>query len=212
MASDDRKELIINLYNQLWNSINIRTTAIWNSVGLFTGAFAVLALTGNNILSLDIAASLLIMICGWYLANIIDVSFWYNRNLVIIANIEKEFFEKDDLRKIHPYFGSHRPKNRMINNFKVQFALGIGIASIFIILHFLKEVLPNIDFNIEKIHLVGYMPYLITFCVCIYLVNFKKRTNRNYKNFVNNAPGIDVDSSSIEYDEQHGFSKKENKG
>lgn len=208
MANNDRKELLINLYNQLWNSINVRTTAIWNSVGLFTGAFAVLALTGNNIISLDIAASLIIMICGWYLANIIDVSFWYNRNLVIISNIEKEFFEKDDLRKIHSYFGSHRPNNRMIYHFKVQFFLGVGIGLIFIILHFLKEVLPNIDFDIEKVRLQGYMPYLIALCVSIYLIRFKARTNRNYSNFVSSSPGIDIDSSDINYDDQHGFKKK----
>lgn len=211
MASNDRKELMINLYNQLWNSINVRTTAIWKSVGLFTGAFAVLALTGNNILSLDIAASLINMICGWYLANIIDAAFWFNRNLVIIANIEKEFFEKDDLKRIHPYFGRHRPENKMIYHFKVQFTLGIGIASIFLILHFVKEVLPNVDFDIDKIHLLGYMPYLITLCVCIYLIKFKKRSDKNYISFVNSAPGIDVDSSGIEYDEQHGFMKNSSK-
>lgn len=208
MASDDRKELIINLYNQLWNSINVRTTAIWKSVGLFTGAFAVLALTGNDIISLDIASSLIIMICGWYLANIIDASFWYNRNLVIIANIEKEFFQKDDLKKIHPYFGSHRPKNRMIYHFKVQFSLGVGIALIFLILHLVKEVIPNINFNVYKVRLLGYLPYLIAVCVSLYLIRFKKRTDKNFEKFKKDSPGINIDSSSIEYDEQHGFVKK----
>ena len=53
-------------------------------------------------------------------ANLIDSSYWYNRNLVIIANIERQFLELKDLKEIHYYFGAHRPKNKMITHLKVQ--------------------------------------------------------------------------------------------
>jgi hypothetical protein len=35
-------------------------------------------------------------------------SYWYNRNLVIIANIERQFLGR---KEIHYYFGKHRKKS-----------------------------------------------------------------------------------------------------
>jgi hypothetical protein len=66
---------------------------------------------------------------AWLFANLYDASYWYNRNLVIIANIERQFPGHDNLKEIHYYFGKHRKKSAMITHLKIQYALGLGIAT-----------------------------------------------------------------------------------
>ena len=130
-----RKKLLIELYNQLWNSINARLAFIWQSIGILISASAVFILTERNIISLDIASTIIILITMWFLAHVIDASFWYDRNLAIIANIERQFLNEEDARLLFPYFLSH-PKSTGMG---IQAILGIGIGLIILMYHFQNE-------------------------------------------------------------------------
>ena len=80
-----RLDFLLAMYAQLMNDINRHIVVVWQSVGVLFGAFAVFALVEKKILSLDIATSLIVMLCAWVIAHVYDASYWYNRNLVIIA-------------------------------------------------------------------------------------------------------------------------------
>src|SRR3546814_12158683 len=89
---------------------------------------------------LDVAASLIILLCAWLYAHMLDAAYWYNRNLVIIANIERQFLLNSDLQDIQYYFGAHRSKkNRMISHLKIQSALGVAVGGLVIFFHFRSE-------------------------------------------------------------------------
>src|SRR3546814_2866580 len=52
-------------------------------------------------ISLDVAASLIILLCAWLYAHMLDAAYWYNRNLVIIANIERQFLlDRSEERRV----------------------------------------------------------------------------------------------------------------
>jgi hypothetical protein len=103
-----RRDFLLAMYGQLMNDINRHIVVVWQSVGVLFGAFAVFALVEKKIVSLDIATSLILLLCAWVVAHVYDAGYWYNRNLVIIANIERQFLRPSDLREIHYYFGRHR--------------------------------------------------------------------------------------------------------
>ena len=103
-----RSDFLIAMYNQMMNDINRHIIVVWQDVGVLLGAFAVFALVEKQILSLDIATALIILLCIWMLAHVYDASYWYNRNLVIIANIERQFLRDSDLKEIH--FRRRRPQ------------------------------------------------------------------------------------------------------
>ena len=106
--SKRRSDFLIAMYAQLMNDINRHIVVVWQSVGVLFGAFAVFALVEKKVISLDIAASLIVILCAWVIAHVYDAGYWYNRNLVIIANIERQFLRRSDLHDIHYYFGEQK--------------------------------------------------------------------------------------------------------
>jgi hypothetical protein len=195
-----RADFLFNMYNQLFNDINRHILVIWQSISVLVGAFAIFALAEKKVISIDIATGLIILLSGWLLAHLYDSSFWYNRNLVIIANIEKEFLVKDDLRNIHYYFGRHRQQNKMIMHLKIQFCLGIGISSIVIIYHFFNRIIPGLFTPWRNIEPERAIPYIFLTLVIILLVILKNNRDTRYKEFLENSPGKDIDTSGVKYE------------
>jgi hypothetical protein len=126
-------------------------------------------------------------------------SYWYNRNLVIIANIERQFLGPDDLKKIHYYFGKPREKSAMITHLKIQYALGLGIATLFIFYHFRGRVLPGIHGPAGNFELSRSLPYLAATAWAIFLWFLRKNRIDSYQQFLENSPGTDVETAGIKY-------------
>ncbi len=191
MSEEDyRKELMLRLYDQLWNSINVRITGMWQCISVLAGAFVILALVEKGTVSLDVAVSMIILIAGWLLWSLQDASYWYNRNLCIVANIEKQFFRKSDTKYIHYYMGEHRPQ-KMIAHLRIQYCLGMAIIGIFIFYHFSERILPgfSIPLNEATLDLKRALPYITISFVVVLLVILKKEHNRKYRDFLNKSPG-----------------------
>lgn len=201
---DDRKEFLLKMYDQLYNDINRHIIVVWQSVGTLIGAFAVFALVEKRIITLDIASSLIIMLAAWLLAHLYDAGYWYNRNLIMIANIERQFLKQSDLKYIHYYFGAHRPNNKMITHLNIQYALGIGIAILVIIWHFIERVLPGFGESWDNFNIQRALPYVVLIGAIIYLFKLRKNRNVSYEEFRTNSPGIDIDTEGIGYGEGHG--------
>ena len=138
--TDRRDQFLIELYKQMMNDIGRHILTVWQSVGVVVGAFAIFALSEKGVMSLDLACSIVILLCSWLYAHVLDANYWYNRNLVIVANIERQFLKKSDLRDIHYYFGKHRSKSSMLTHLSIQKLLGVFLAFIVLIYHFSKSL------------------------------------------------------------------------
>ncbi len=192
-----RAEFLIAMYNQMMNDINRHIVVVWQSVGVLFGAFAVFALVEKQIIPLDIAATLILILCIWVIAHVYDASYWYNRNLVIIANIERLFLRRSDLRDVHYYFGKHRRAGAMITHLETQLWLAIGVAVVVLIVHFVTDVPPIWNGN-KPVSILTALPWLTAAVGLIIWAKVAGKATRRYKTFLRNSPGVAIDASGIE--------------
>lgn len=209
-----RQDFLLRMYDQMFNDINRHIHIIWQPITVLVGSAGLLAFGTKAIIPIDIAIALIILLVGWLIANIYDSAYWYNRNLVIIANIERQFLRQSDLKHIHNYFGEHRRKYTMLTHIRIQWWFGIIIGGIILLYHFFSEVLkvcpyfttPVVDFRLELT-----LPYIMV--LIVFILTFLVRSNRNksYENFLNNSPGIEIDASGMIYGVGHPVEKVEKK-
>jgi hypothetical protein len=217
MASDGdketrRKEFLFHMYDQMFNDINRHINVIWQPITVLIGSFALLAAGMRDILQIDIAISLIILLAGWLLANLYDSSYWYNRNLVIIANIERQFLKQSDLKEIQYYFGKHRSAHAMIRHIRIQWWLGVFTGGTILLFHLFSEALKSFpDFSkiASEFHLSLIIPYIVAVIVAIWLNSFKNNREHSYAEFIKNSPGIELDTSNVEYGIGHPIEKGE---
>lgn len=201
--TDDRKEFLLRMYDQMFNDIDTHILVVWQSVGVVVGAFAIFSLAEKNIIPTDYACALMILLCAWLIAHLYDASYWYNRNLVIIANIERQFLNVDDLKNIQYYFGKHRKKSAMIAHLRIQYYLGLGIAILFIVYHFKTRVVPSLGVPLRRFELQRFLPYIFLAGATIILWLLRKNRLASYDEFLRNSPGIPVQTEGIEYGVGH---------
>lgn len=214
--ADGRKDLLLHMYDQMFSDINRHILVIWQSVGVLLGAFALLALVEKDIVPIDVAISLIVLLSAWLIAHVYDASYWYNRNLVIIANIERQFLRPEDQRHIHYYFGSHRAINKMMMHLRIQYLLGLGIAAIVVLYHAATRVWEGVDLlwterpdvfealaEFDANDAARALPYVAL--VASFFVARWVRSNRNesYQNFLTNSPGAEIDTTGITYGSGH---------
>lgn len=203
--TNERKELLLKMYDQMFSDINRHILVVWQSVAVVIGAFAVFALAEKQIIPIDVATSLVLLLCGWLIAHLYDAGYWYNRNLVIIANIERQFLSKEDLHDIHYYFGKHRPNNGMITHLQIQYALAVGVGMLLLVFHFITRIWPGFFVDGAHIDPLRALPYLTLVGLIFYLRKVAKHRDQSYAEFIKNSPGIDIETAGLEYGVGHGF-------
>ncbi|QHB25978.1 DNA-binding response regulator [Pseudomonas monteilii] len=199
-----RDDLLLKMYDQMFNDINRHIMVVWQSVGVLVGAFAVFALVEKNVVPLDFAVCIVLLLALWLMAHLFDAAYWYNRNLVIIANIERQFLRKEDLKEIHYYFGSHRPSNKMIYHLRIQMTLGIALTLMVLSYHFYIRVVPGLDLPLSNISLVRCLPYLLTIAAALYLLKLKNDCKKKYEEFLRESPGKTIDTTGTSFGIGHG--------
>jgi len=202
-SEEYRKDLLLEMYRQMFNDINRHIVVIWQSVGVLLGAFTLFALVQKQIIPVDIASALLVLIAAWLIAHIYDASYWYNRNLVIIANVERQFLRPEDLREIHYYFGGHRKTSAMLTHLKIQWYFGIGIAALVLAYHFATRVLPLWSWEVWTIGLQRLLPYLVLLASIVFLGLLRGSRIKSYENFIENSPGRDINAQGVRYGSGH---------
>jgi hypothetical protein len=197
-----RRDFLLAMYGQLMNDINRHIVVVWQSVGVLFGAFAAFALVEKNVISLDIAISLIVMLCAWVIAHVYDAGYWYNRNLVIIANIERQFLLPSDLRDIHYYFGRHRKTGALITHLEIQMYLAVGVALLVLTAHFFTVMLP-----VWRETKVGtgltYLPWMAALMGLAFWIWAKRKASRRYTTFLENSPGKAIDDSGVHHGPGH---------
>lgn len=203
--SDKREELLLRMYDQMFNDINRHILVVWQSIGTLVGACAAFTLVEKQLLTLDIATCIIVLLCCWLLAHLHDAAYWYNRNLAIAANIERQFLRKEDLREVHYYFGRHRPKNRMLTHLRIQYGFGIVLAGVVLGHHGCEQAVPAFVAGTEGLSLSVWCPYVLAVVCTVLLAVLKSHRNASYAEFLLNSPGRLVDTEGIVYGVGHGF-------
>jgi hypothetical protein len=199
---EDRSTFLIAMYNQLMNDINRHIVVVWQSVGVLFAAFAGLSLVEKQIISIDVGITLIVIVCAWVIAHVYDASYWYNRNLVMIANIERQFLRTSDLHDIHYYFGEHRRTGSMITHLSIQLWLAVGTGGLVLLYHFFSTVLPTLSWN-APIRWPATLPYIGAGIVAFVWARSSHRARTRYAAFVKNSPGKKIDASGIVHGPGH---------
>lgn len=198
---EKRADFLIHMYDQMFNDINTHILVVWQSVGTIIGAFALFALVEKQVISLDVASALMVLVACWLIAHLYDASYWYNRNLVIIANIERVFLKQEDLRNVHYYFGAHRKTATMLTHLKIQYAFGAAVAILVLFYHYqTRHPLESIQRGAEPQRLLPWAALLVSIILLGFL---RKKRVADYNEFLKNSPGLEIDTTGIEYGGGH---------
>jgi hypothetical protein len=142
--SDPRTEFLLEMYRQTSNHLNRHVLLLWQCVALLGGAYAAFAFQEKSVISIHLATAIALLLCGWFCANVFDAYAWFDRNLVIIANIERLFLDKQDAALVHPFFLDHRKAEDPVQHFRIQLFLGMMIAALVALVHLFKQVIPSL--------------------------------------------------------------------
>ncbi|UCF80382.1 MAG: hypothetical protein JSV08_07685 [Acidobacteriota bacterium] len=189
-----RKKFLLIMYQELWNNINRHILVVWQSVGVVVGAIAIFSLVERHVLTEEIASILLILLCAWLFGHAIDANLWFNRNIAIVINIEREFLKREDLKDILPFFKKHPKKRASLMHFRLQGFLAAGIAGIALIYHFVTCEAPAIEGRMMLELFLWCLPLIIFFlCVgglcALYYTRVKK-----FEEQLNESPGLDIEA------------------
>jgi hypothetical protein len=203
LIDSDRKAFLLKMYDQMFSDIDRHIMVVWQSIGVLFGAVALFALVEKQVISMDIACTIFIIIAGWSIAHSLEAGYWYNRNLAIIANIERQFLRQSDQREIQYYFGKHRP-HKLLKQLFFQVVMAVSVSIVFLWYHFSVRVQPGLGQPFSNFQISRALPYLFAVVIGCLLVREWKRKGKKYQEFLENSPGLDVDTSGIKYGIGHG--------
>ena len=186
-----RKELLLKMYDQLWNNINRQISIVWQSLSGVVGSITLLVLGSNEVLDFDLAITLIVMLCAWLMGHVYDSSLWCNRNLAIISNIERTLLCKKDIEEIHYFFENTKEKG-MIEHLRLQWMLGLGLSISIILYHFYIRVFPGLESSIEYFQPLRSLPYLFLLLMVICLFFWRNSCIKKYRKFIQKSPGPEI--------------------
>jgi hypothetical protein len=207
LIDSDRKTFLLKMYDQMFADINRHIMVVWQSIGVLLGAVALFTLVEKQIISLDVACSVFTVVVGWSIGHSQEAGYWYNRNLAIIANIERQFLRESDLREVHYYFGAHRPKNKLLDQLVLQISMAAVIGLIFLGYHFQVRVIPGFSAPFSNFDWQRALPYVVASAIFWWLCWNWVRLGRKYAEFLEISPGIQIDTTGIRYGVGHGGSQ-----
>lgn len=188
--SAPRTEFLLEMYRQTSNHLNRHVLLLWQSVALLGGAYAAFAFQEKNVISIHLATAIALLLCGWFCANVFDAYEWFDRNLVIIANIERLFLDKQDAALVHPFFLDHRKAGDLVQHFKIQLFLGMTIAALVTLAHLLKQVIPSFGIPDGVFDPELAMPYVTLVTVIWYCVRLKSKILKKAADLRVSSPGL----------------------
>lgn len=200
----DRSDFLLRMYEQMFRDIAQAYTVVWQSAATVFASFAAIALAANGILPFDLAVAVVLLVLVWFGLNVIECAYWYNRNICIIANIEKQFLLASDLKDVQYYFGSHRPDNKTISHLRNQNFLACGLGVLIVGYHFLVRVLPGVTAAGGVFEPMRTIPYIVAVVGLWYLARRQAKRDEAYREFLTNSPGASVDTTGVSYGVGHG--------
>lgn len=189
-GDDGRRELLLRMYDQAWSNINRHISIVWQAVGVLVAASAVYAAVKEQIIPLDLATTLVVVVGGWVVANVYDASAWYNRNQALIVNIEQLFLRSDDLQYVHPYFAEHRKPSDVVRHLRMQLVLGLGVVVAALGYHLAIRVWPLWNGDARQPDGSEALPYIVSLAAVLYLNHMRGKARKDLEEFTRLAPGL----------------------
>jgi hypothetical protein len=171
-----RKELLLSMYAQMWGNVNRHITVVWQTITTLIGSVALLGLTEKGVIGLDMATSVAVVVATWLIAHTYDASAWFNRNINIISRIESQFLTEEDKELIHSYVGAKREMKRMILHYRIQLHLGMTVAAVMLLHHFVKRVYPSTLEHMQTLPPSTVLPYGVFIACLLYLWYARKES------------------------------------
>lgn len=201
-AYERRPDFLIAMYEQLMADINRHIMVVWQMVGVMVAAIAGLAIAEKQGVPTAYAVILTLVVISWVIEHLHDSNFWYNRNLVMITNIERVFLTSHDVDLIHPYFAAHRKKGSFLTHLQVQRHYALAIA-VLVTLYFLaKSVFPSLEPRSPAD--VGKLLALAAFIFVVVRDRvLLHRYDKKYDEYLKISPGITV-PKQVDYGTTHG--------
>lgn len=188
---DKRPDFLIKMYEVYNNEIDRHFGFAWQAVSVFAASIVTILTSTETIAGIPsyAALSLYIVLVTWGIETIIDSYFWYNRNLVVIANIERQFLQDKDAKEIHYYFQSHRKSNKPITFFNNLLLFLIATPLLVIAFYFWIPATAGRYYFYHDIS--TYIPLVILVIAILQIRASTQKRNAHYREFMTQSPGID---------------------
>ncbi len=190
-CDDKRAEFLLEVYRQTSAHLGRHVSGVWQCVGVVGAALIVFAQDKNTPLN-DYACALVVLLCGWLAATTLDASNWFNRNLMIITNVERLFLVQADLKHVHHFFEKHRPVGQHAQHFTIQLCLSGAVWLLVLCYHFAEQVMPGFSLPWSNLQLSRAMPYLFTLILSGTLIWLKLHYKKKDKIFHSRSPGVSI--------------------
>lgn len=201
-ALDHRPDFLIAMYGQLMGDINRHIIVVWQMLGVLAASVAALVFANKEGIPTAYAVLLAIFVSAWVVEHLYDSNYWYNRNLVMITNIERVFLTDSDLDHIHPYFAEHRSSNSFLAHLKIQRNYTVGLVLGIMLYFTFRDVVPTIDFD-RPIKWLDVLPYAATLWLFWKIGSVSDTYAGKYLDYLKISPGIKVDRK-IDFGATHG--------
>lgn len=188
--SAPRTEFLLEMYRQTSNHLNRHVLLLWQSVTLLGGAYAAFAFQDKNVISIHLATAIALLLCGWFCANVFDAYAWFDRNLVIIANIERLFLNKEDAPLVHPFFIAHRKADDLVQHFRIQLFLGGMIAAVVALVHLFTHVIPSLKIPNGVFAPEVAIPYVALSISVWYCLRVRSKVFKRAADLRSSSPGL----------------------
>jgi len=167
---------------------------VWQSLSLVLAAFTIFALVGREPISIDLAVALIILLSSWLMAHIEDASYWFNRNIAIISNIERQFLLPTDLHDIHPYFKGHR-NNSKIDHLQLQWWFGLMLSILAVTYHVTERIIPETKADLPANEFSLLLPYIAAAFALVVVVLSHRQGKQKYSKLLRESPGKQLEDN-----------------
>lgn len=185
-----REEFLIAMYSEAWRNIDRHILVVWQSAGVLGATLTVLFAVEKSAFSVDLAFAFELVVVAWLYAHILDAEYWFRRNILIIANIERQFLTQLDVAEIHHYFAPRttiRPVR--LEHLRAQRLFATGLVAALFVWHATETTWNG----------MASLPYVLVLILGVWLLNFRDELKDKIATLETRSPGRQVlqDSSRL---------------
>jgi hypothetical protein len=201
-AYEERPDFLIAMYGQLMSDINRHIVVVWQMVSVVGAALVGLVVAEKQGVPTAYATVVALVVIAWVLEHLHDSNYWYNRNLVMITNIERVFLTADDVDRIHPYFSGHRPAGSFLEHLAIQRHYALIVAGLVFAYFFARAVYPSLDTQ-APISIPKWLAFAAFIAVIWRDRLLLGRYNTKYQQYLDISPGIPI-NRNVDFGSTHG--------
>lgn len=168
----NKETYLLNYRNGLWTAIREKEKICWQFLTFYVGAIAILPSFGLDKIGIEITILSIFLLTTWGYLIVVDVNFWFVRNLKIITSIENLIANFLYTNKILPNDYS-RPKFQYLLSYRTILRM-LGLIYLSSLLYFASQKIQGIIFSSILSWVIIFVAVLIT-SLWIFLEEFGRR-------------------------------------